>query len=83
MSEWQQTPAGKDVLAKSREEHQSKKRRNGKGKDVDTPKKRKKWLTKFAKKSASKAHIMALMAKVNEYDMEVDGVSGQIAAIDA
>ena len=83
LSQWQHTPAGKYVLAKSREEYQSNKRGNGKGKDINTPKKRKKWLTKFAKKPAGRAHTMAIMAKVNENGMEVDNVNGQIDAVDA
>ena len=82
LSAWQQTPAGKAVLTKSREEHQRGKRGKGKGKDVDTPKKRKKWLSKFAKQPKGRAHIMLLLAKVNENNMDVDGAHGQIAAVE-
>ena len=83
LHQWQQSAAGKEVINKSKEEYQSRKKGKGKGKNVDTPKKRKKWLSKYAKQPIGRAHIMSLLAKVNDDDMDVDGATGNVAAVNA
>lgn len=77
---WQQTPVGKDVLSKPREEFQ-KKRKVEKGKDIETPKKRNEWLNKYVKKASGRAHVMSLIAKINIDEKEIDKLAGNIVSV--
>ena len=83
LHQWQQSAAGKEVISKSNEEYESKKKEKGKGKNVDTPKKRKKWFSKYANQPKGRAHIMPLLAKVNDDDMDVDETTGNVASVNA
>ena len=82
LHQWQQSAAGKEVINKSREVYLSGKKK-GKGKDTkETPKKRMKWLGKFAKKPKGRAHIMSLVAKMNiSDDMDVEETTGNISSV--
>ena len=82
LHQWQQSAAGKEVINKSREEFQRSKKGKGKG-NKKTPKKRKKWLNNYAEKPKGRAHIMSLIAKRNDNDMDVDDATGNIAAVNA
>lgn len=66
---WQKTSDGKQILQKGKEEHKSNKRKNDRGykgrnnENANVNKKRKQWLTNFAKKPAGLKHIMSVLAK--------------------